>query len=230
MFFRRDILEELGAWDAHNVTEDADLGIRLARRGYQTQMIPTTTYEEANARAWPWIKQRSRWLKGYAITYWVHMRRPRALLRDLGWRRFGAFQMQFAGTLTTILLTPVLWSFWLAMVGVPHPFMAAIGSGGVIALTALFLLSEVLNISLSALGALRSGRPELMKWAPTLHVYFPLAAVASYKAFWELATRPFYWDKTAHGIFAPTAPPVRGRPAYCASTFAASSLSRVTNA
>lgn len=210
LFFRRDILEELGAWDAHNVTEDADLGIRLARRGYQTQMIPTTTYEEANARAWPWIKQRSRWLKGYAITYWVHMRRPRALLRDLGWRRFGAFQMQFAGTLTTILLTPVLWSFWLAMVGVPHPFMAAIGSGGVIALTALFLLSEVLNISLSALGALRSGRPELMKWAPTLHVYFPLAAVASYKAFWELATRPFYWDKTAHGIFAPTAPPSEG--------------------
>jgi cellulose synthase/poly-beta-1,6-N-acetylglucosamine synthase-like glycosyltransferase len=89
LFFRRDILESLGGWDAHNVTEDADLGIRLARHGYRTEIIDTVTQEEANARAWPWVKQRSHWLKGYAITYGVHMRSPLKLWRDLGaWRFF----------------------------------------------------------------------------------------------------------------------------------------------
>ena len=68
LFFRRDILEELGGWDAHNVTEDADLGIRLARHGYRTELLATVTQEEANCHLWPWIRQRSRWLKGYAMT------------------------------------------------------------------------------------------------------------------------------------------------------------------
>ncbi|WP_330220314.1 glycosyltransferase family 2 protein, partial [Sulfitobacter sp. HI0021] len=67
---------------------DADLGLRLARRGYVTELIPTTTFEEANCRPWPWVRQRSRWLKGYLITWAVHMQRPRALLEDLGLRRF----------------------------------------------------------------------------------------------------------------------------------------------
>jgi len=103
LFFRRDILEELGGWDAHNVTEDADLGIRLTRHGYRTEIIDTTTQEEANARAWPWIKQRSRWLKGYAITYGVHMRNPITLWNDLGaWRFFGV-QLLFAGSALVLL-------------------------------------------------------------------------------------------------------------------------------
>jgi hypothetical protein len=68
LFFKRDALEELGAWDTHNVTEDADLGVRLARAGYRTDMIQVTTFEEANSAVWPWIRQRSRWLKGYALT------------------------------------------------------------------------------------------------------------------------------------------------------------------
>ena len=117
LFFRRDALEQVGAWDAWNVTEDADLGVRLARRGWRTEIIDTTTDEEANCRALPWIKQRSRWLKGYAMTWGVHMRDPRALWRDLGPRRFIGFQVQFLGSLTQYLLAPILWSFWLLTLG-----------------------------------------------------------------------------------------------------------------
>ena len=85
VFFRRRALEEIGAWDAHNVTEDADLGMRLARLGYRCEMIATTTLEEANCHGvMRWVGQRSRWLKGYAITWATHMRRPAALWRDLG--------------------------------------------------------------------------------------------------------------------------------------------------
>ena len=102
LFFRRDALERLGAWDAHNVTEDADLGLRLARHGYRTELIATVTGEEANCRTWPWVRQRSRWLKGYAMTWAAHMRAPVALWRDLGTRRFVGVQVLFLGTLVQL--------------------------------------------------------------------------------------------------------------------------------
>ena len=74
--FITDVLRELGAWDPFNVTEDADLGIRLHRRGYETAMIDSTTLEEANSELGNWIRQRSRWIKGYIQTWLVHMRHP----------------------------------------------------------------------------------------------------------------------------------------------------------
>ncbi|MCF2905497.1 glycosyltransferase [Octadecabacter sp. CECT 8868] len=203
LFFRREILEELGGWDAHNVTEDADLGIRLARHGYRTEIIDTVTQEEANARAWPWVKQRSRWLKGYAITYGVHMRNPLKLWRDLGpWRFFGV-QLLFAGTISQFLLAPLLWSFWLMLFGVPHPLDGVLAPSVAITFSLIFLVSELIGITVSAIAVTSTGKPDLIKWTPTLHLYFPLASLAAYKGVIELATKPFYWDKTSHGIFAP---------------------------
>jgi cellulose synthase/poly-beta-1,6-N-acetylglucosamine synthase-like glycosyltransferase len=200
LFFRRDVLENLGAWDAHNVTEDADLGVRLARNGYVTELINTTTEEEANGRIWPWIKQRSRWLKGYAVTYGVHMRDPGKLLKDLGLWRFLAFQLQFGGTLINFVLAPLLLSFWIMPFGFPHP-LAALFSGAVLyTVMAIFITSELANIAAATLGACKAGKPWLAKWAVTLHLYFPLAALAAYKGLYELAWKPFYWDKTTHGV------------------------------
>ena len=63
--FRTAVLREVGAWDPYNVTEDADLGVRLARFGYRTTMVRSTTYEEAPARFGPWLRQRTRWFKGW---------------------------------------------------------------------------------------------------------------------------------------------------------------------
>lgn len=204
LFFRREILEELGGWDAHNVTEDADLGIRLARHGYRTEIIDTITQEEANARAWPWVKQRSRWLKGYAITYGVHMRNPLKLWRDLGaWRFFGV-QLLFMGTISQFLLAPLLWSFWLMLFGVPHPLDGVLSQSVALTFAGLFLLSEIINVTVAALAVTSAKKRDLIKWTPTLHFYFPLAALAAYKGVIELATKPFYWDKTTHGVFAPT--------------------------
>ncbi|PQO23552.1 glycosyl transferase [Rhodobacteraceae bacterium WD3A24] len=205
LFFRRAAVETLGGWDAHNVTEDADLGLRLARHGYRTELLRTVTREEANCRVIPWIKQRSRWLKGYAMTYAVHMRAPRLLWRQLGWRRFAGVQILFLGTLSQFVLAPVLWSFWLVLVGLWHPLAAVLPTGGFIALGALFFLSEMLNIAVNMAAVSGHRHRFLMPWVPTLHFYFPLAALAAYKGLWELVARPFYWDKTAHGLFDQTA-------------------------
>ena len=201
LFFRRAALIELGGWDAHNVTEDADLGIRLARYGYRTELIDTVTEEEANCRALPWVRQRSRWLKGYMMTWAVHMRSPALLWRQLGPRRFVGFQILFLCTLSQFLLAPVLWSFWIIPFGFTHPLAHSLPGQAMIWLMALYLLTEVVNIVLNLQGLRRTHHGLSPFWVPTLHFYFPLGALASYKALWELVRRPFYWDKTRHGIF-----------------------------
>ena len=203
LFFRREALETLGGWDAHNVTEDADLGVRLAKYGYRTELINTVTEEEANGRPWPWIKQRSRWLKGYAVTYQVHMRRPFRLWRELGAKRFLGFQFLFLGTLSQFALAPLLWTFWLLPFGLRHPLEDVIPSWAFWALAGLFILSELVGLVIATISARKAGKTWLIKWAPTLQFYFPLAALAAYKGLYELASKPFYWDKTAHGVLLP---------------------------
>ncbi|RYH08772.1 glycosyltransferase family 2 protein [Tropicimonas sp. IMCC6043] len=207
LYFRRAALEALGGWDAHNVTEDADLGMRLVRMGYRTEMVDTTTKEEANCRVLPWIRQRSRWLKGYAMTWAVHMRAPRQLWRDLGPRQFAGFQVLFLGTLSQFLLAPVLWSFWLLAFGLPHPLSGLVPAALYWPLMGLFVSSEIVGVTLGLFATRGRGHRFLMPWVPTLHLYFPLAAIASYKALFELLMRPFYWDKTRHGLYDETQEP-----------------------
>jgi cellulose synthase/poly-beta-1,6-N-acetylglucosamine synthase-like glycosyltransferase len=202
LFFRRDVLVKLGAWDAHNVTEDADLGMRLARRGYRCEMMNSVTQEEANSRVWPWVKQRSRWLKGYAVTWCVHMRKPVLLWRELGTWRFIGFQILFLSTLVSFLLAPVLWwsllTFffnWSNPVFDPMPaMMVSIVSG-------FFVSAELVTLAIFAAATAKlKARPNIA-WIFTLPAYFIFGTIAAYKGLGELLFNPFYWDKTEHGMF-----------------------------
>ncbi|WP_461308695.1 glycosyltransferase, partial [Albidovulum sp.] len=205
LFFRRDKLEEIGGWDAHNVTEDADLGVRLARHGYRTALIDTVTEEEPNARLVSWIRQRSRWQKGFAITWATHMRDPARLWRELGPRRFLSVQILFLCALSQAVLAPLLWSFWALFFALPHPLGAALPGGAIAGLAALFVLAEALNIAIGLVATRGPGHRHLRKWVPSLYFYHPLAAFSSYKALYEWIASPFYWDKTRHGaVHGPT--------------------------
>jgi cellulose synthase/poly-beta-1,6-N-acetylglucosamine synthase-like glycosyltransferase len=201
LFFRREALEELGGWDAHNVTEDADLGIRLARRGYRTELFAGVTREEANCRTLPWVKQRSRWLKGYAMTWAVHMRNPLRLWRELGPKRFWGVQVLIFGALSQYLLAPVLWSLWLIPFGIWHPIEAIMSRELEYVLLGTCVLTELVNITVGLWAVRGREHRHLMPWVPTLHFYFPLGALAGWKAIYEVIVKPFYWDKTAHGVF-----------------------------
>ncbi|PKP85082.1 MAG: glycosyl transferase [Alphaproteobacteria bacterium HGW-Alphaproteobacteria-2] len=195
MFVRRDVLEHLGGWDAHNVTEDADLGMRIARAGWRTEFVPTVTREEAAAGHWAWVRQRSRWLKGFTMTWASHMRAPRKLRADLGWRGFLTFQALFLASVGGFALAPVLWTFWSAALFGVLP-LAAPGLGLV---AGVFLAAEItvmLAVLAAASGPAHRG---LLPWLFTLPFYFALATPAAWKALWELARRPFFWDKTEHG-------------------------------
>ncbi|NOX72139.1 MAG: glycosyltransferase [Alphaproteobacteria bacterium] len=200
VFFRREVLEELGAWDAHNVTEDADLGMRLARFGYRCAFEPTTTYEEANCHAIPWIKQRSRWLKGYAMTWITHMRNPRELWHDLGPKGFLTFNVILLGTLSSFLLAPAIWSFWLLAFGFEPAFAELLPATAWHVLGVSFVGSEILQAILGVVATSGKGHRNLIGWVPTMVFYWPLGTLAAYKAIYELLLAPFYWDKTKHGI------------------------------
>lgn len=207
-FFRREALKDVHAWDAWNVTEDADLGIRLARYGWHTEIVPTCTYEEANCRFVPWIRQRSRWLKGYAMTWRVHMRSPLRLWRDLGPLRFIGFQIQFLTLIGQIFFAPAVWGFWFLSFGISYPpadkIFDAFGPLSIAALCLLLIGSELVNIAIGILATSAERHQHLRKWVVTTYFYFPLGFFALCKALYELVIRPFYWDKTAHGIFQET--------------------------
>jgi glycosyltransferase XagB len=200
VFFRRRVLEEIGAWDAHNVTEDADLGMRLARFGYRCEMIASTTLEEANCHPRRWIRQRARWLKGYAITWTTHMRRPAALVRDLGWRGFLGFQVLFLGAITSYLSLPLFWGIAIAAYGIGLDVWKSFPAPLSAAFLASMVFGQVVMLSVAVLALRDSGRSRMIPWIVTLPLYWPLGAVAAYRAIAEIFTSPFYWHKTEHGF------------------------------
>lgn len=212
LFLRRAAIERVGGWDAWNVTEDADLGMRLARFGLRTEMIDSVTQEEPNCRARSWVKQRSRWHKGYFMTWAVHMRDPVQLWRDIGTKAFVGFQLQMFGTVAGFLLAPMLWSFWILSTGGTHPLQGVqaglVGGWLMAGLLALFIAAEVVNIVIGLIANGTAGRRHLMPFVPTTWLYFPLATLAAWKAIYEVVVDPFTWDKTAHGlVHAPDAVP-----------------------
>ncbi|SDZ11099.1 Glycosyltransferase, catalytic subunit of cellulose synthase and poly-beta-1,6-N-acetylglucosamine synthase [Jannaschia faecimaris] len=204
LFVRREALKSVGGWDAHNVTEDADLGVRLARMGYRTEILQTTTLEEANAHPIAWVKQRSRWMKGYMLTWAVHARHPLSLWRDLGPRRWLGFNLLFMGATLNALLMPALWSTVVMFFGVHHPIMDWLPGDGRSALGLILIGGTLLSMGLTWIGCSARHHRHLRRWIPTMELYFPLATIAAIKALIEIVTHPFHWDKTDHGAFGGT--------------------------
>ena len=196
--FRRDLLLKCGGWDPYNVTEDADLGIRLARLGYEVSIIPSETTEEAPAYWRTWRGQRTRWIKGWIQTYLVHMRRPLRLWRDLGSWRFIGFQAIIGGMILSILVHP-----WFYVLAVVH----GLGEGRVIPAEAPLEWLCGINLALgycaawmlTIVTAMRTGSRRQLLSALWLPIYWLAISWAAYRALHELIFRPFHWEKTKHG-------------------------------
>lgn len=196
-------LKALGAWDPYNVTEDADLGVRLARRGLRTVTIASTTWEEAPHRFADWLPQRTRWLKGWMQTAITHTRHPVRLWRDLGtWRLFGLLVVM-AGMLASVLAFPI--SLGLVAAAWWHgTLLAAPESSWLQWLWWVAVANLVLGFSTTmlagAIAALRRGRLGLAPRALAMPWYWLLVSMAGYRALWQLVHRPFHWEKTRHGV------------------------------
>lgn len=199
--FRTQVLRELHAWDPFNVTEDADLGIRLTQKGWRVAVIDSTTYEEANCHVGNWIRQRSRWIKGYMQTFLVHTRRPMTLLNAVGPLGLLAFIFFVGGTALSGVLNPVFWAIFLAFLLLPAgmtegllpPALAYVAMINLVAGNGLF-------IWLSMLAPLRRRWLDLTPLGLTAAAYWALMSIAAWKALIQLVTKPFYWEKTQHGL------------------------------
>ncbi len=204
--FRTSALKAIGGWDAFNVAEDCDLGIRLFTAGYRAIIVNSTTWEEANSQLGNWIRQRSRWIKGYLQTYIVHMRNPSALFRNLGWRNFLGFQLIVGGTPLVLFLAPILWLLMLASRTTQLEAFEQIVAWRLPEYIHSFeLISLVFSIFtcfyFGLCGALVRGNYDLAKYVLLTPLYGALQSVAAWKGCFQLLTKPHHWEKTTHGLF-----------------------------
>lgn len=200
--FRTAVLRRVGGWDAWNVTEDADLGLRLARCGYLVEDLPSTTWEEAPNTLPSWLNQRTRWMKGWMQTLLVHLSAPRQAIGQIGLFRF----LMMASIGSSVILGTLLYPLFLLAVlirlmdpvplgGVPGLLMLA-DSTLVVAL-AMSILVEVVPATIALVRRRQLPLLMMVPLAPVTHV---LIAVATWRALFELIHRPFFWHKTEHGL------------------------------
>jgi glycosyltransferase XagB len=201
--FRTAILREVGGWDAWNVTEDADLGFRLARFGYRSVTFDSTTKEEAPIRFKAWLGQRSRWMKGWMQTWGVHMREPWQLWRQAGPRGFLALNIIVGGNVLTALAYPVLVielaAHLLTNINGSTSGLFFTGSLAPLhigAITAGFASSVLIALmGLARRGRLRSG------WVLALTpLSWGCLSIAAWRALVQLWRDPYRWEKTEHGL------------------------------
>ena len=199
--FRTDRLRELGGWDPFNVTEDADLGIRASQRGYTVGVINSTTYEEANCQLKNWIRQRSRWIKGYMQTWLVYNRHPWKYLKQLGLKSWLAYQFLIGGTVVTFLISPVLWVLLIYWSVTRAYWLESLFPGWVLYISLFNLsISNALGLYLNMVAVFRRRYYELLLYALLNPIYWQLHSIAAYMALWQLFVKPFYWEKTIHGL------------------------------
>jgi glycosyltransferase XagB len=188
--FRTDVLRHCGGWDPYNVTEDADLGIRMGRYGYLADIIAPPTYEEAPPRVGAWIKQRGRWIHGHIQTFSVHLRTPFEFMGALSWRGFLSFLIGLGiGPLSAILVLPV------TLCAFTHFARNTFDAMGLW----LMALGFVGHGVAAYIGARRDGRLDLLTAVASLPVYYCLQSFAACRAFWRVVFTPSIWDKTDHG-------------------------------
>jgi cellulose synthase/poly-beta-1,6-N-acetylglucosamine synthase-like glycosyltransferase len=199
--FRTAALRRIGGWDPYNVTEDADLGIRVAAVGATVGVINSTTYEEANRAYGNWIRQRSRWIKGYLQTALVHLRDPVGLVRVAGPVKASAFMLLIGGTPLTFLATPPLIALFLVSLLVDPASLEKYFPGWVLYVSVFnLLIGNALMVYLTMMGAFKREAYPLVTWALLNPLYWLLHSIASYKALWQLVVKPHYWEKTTHGL------------------------------
>ncbi len=201
--FRTADLRNLKGWDPFNVTEDADLGVRLFKQGFNTAIIDSITLEEANSQVWNWIRQRSRWIKGYMQTYLVHMRKPMEFLKKSGIHTF-LFQLNIGGKIVFMLINPILWFMtisYFALRSVVGPTIESIYPTPVFYIAVFSLVfGNFLYFYYYMIGCAKRGHWPIIKYVFLIPFYWFFMSIAAVMATYQLFIKPHFWEKTKHGL------------------------------
>ena len=201
--FRSEVLRQVGGWDPYNVTEDADIGVRLARFGFFAKSFASCTYEEANTELRNWLHQRARWMKGFLQTWLVHMRNPVVLLREVGPMGFLVVQAMLIGVVLSATFYPLfigltVLNLWNAYFHISEPSLIEVLMQG--SYLGFYIIGSGIMM---ASGAISLGRKNYFGWWGTLAsmpIYWLLASIAGWLALWQFIRAPFEWNKTRHGL------------------------------
>lgn len=213
--FRTEKLLKLGGWDPFNVTEDCDLGARLFKEGYKTAIIDSTTFEEANSNVVNWIRQRSRWIKGYIQTYFVHMREPLKFARNHGVHAL-IFQLVVGGKIAFMLINPFLWLAtisYFTLYAIVGPTIESLYPAPIfyMAITSL-VFGNFLCLYYYMIGCAKRGHWSVIKYIFLVPFYWLGVSIAAVVALFQLIVKPHYWEKTHHGFHLKVKPQMAYRP------------------
>jgi len=199
--FRRDDLKRIGGWDSYNVTEDCDVGMRLFRQGYKIGFMDSMSQEEATSSLGSWIKQRTRWMKGFMQTSIVHLRHPARFAREVGgWKNFSVFLLTIPGTVIVNLLNFLTWILFIAWIVYHPPAIKALYPQPILFVSGLsFIVGGFIFTYLNLIGAYRRGRFSIVKYTLLTPIYWIILAIATTRAFFQIMTSPHSWEKTEHG-------------------------------
>lgn len=191
-YFRRAALIKTLGWDSYNLTEDADLGLRLYRNGYHIRLLTRPTYECAPDTWRDWFFQRTRWFTGHLQTLLVHARCPRAIIKDIGTLRVIAI---FGILVSRLLYGPTHSALLIFALSDPHMMSTSLihsFSGQIAILIYLAMtICVVLTTRVEHILALITIIPALaLYWM--LHI-FPLGLAVVH-----ILKRNHVWYKTPH--------------------------------
>lgn len=202
--FKTENLKKLKGWDAFNVTEDCDLGMRLVKEGYTTAIVHSTTFEEANSDFSNWLGQRTRWIKGYIQSYLVHMRTPKKLMKDLNNPHLLTFQFIVGGKVLMMFINPLLWVStitYFAFRPVAGTFIESFFPGPVLYMSVFaFVVGNFLYFYYYMIGCAKRGHYDLIKYGLLIPFYWLAMSYSAWLAVYKIIAEPHYWYKTKHGL------------------------------
>lgn len=198
--FQTKTLRKLGAWDPYNVTEDADLGVRISQKKRKTGMLNSYTLEEANLQVGNWIRQRSRWIKGYVQTFFVHLRHPVSLVKKLGLKETFYFILNFGFNILFPLINPILWVVTILTFIFPELTQSLFTPEIKTICEFNLILGNLVYIILHIGPTIIKENYTSIPFAILLPLYWVLMSYAAWKGLLQLITKPFYWEKTEHGL------------------------------
>lgn len=199
--FKMTALKECGAWDPYNVAEDCEIGMRLYRRGYRSSVFDSVSYEEAASSIDSWIKQRTRWMKGFIQTTIVHLRYPCLTKREMGgWLNFLVFLLIVPGTVVVNFLNIFMMGLLFAWIFYQPAFIQDLYPLPVLYLANLVaIMGGFLFIYFTMISLYRRGKFALVRWWFFQPLYWALLSYATVRATVQLMTSPHIWEKTEHG-------------------------------
>jgi glycosyltransferase XagB len=202
--FETGLLRSLHGWDAFNVTEDCDLGMRLAKGGYETALIDSTTFEEANCQTKNWFNQRTRWIKGYIQTYFVHSRDLAPFIKSKNKIHFPAFQIIVGGKILSMYINPLMWTItitYFVFRSTAGDFIESLYLWPVFYMGVFsFVFGNFVYFYNYMIGCAKRGKYELIKYSFFIPFYWLMMSGAAWVALYRLIKSPHHWSKTVHGL------------------------------